>query len=130
MSKQGFKELHVWQRAKKLAVNVYKLTTGASMARPDALADQMRRSSISVPSNIAEGDERDTDKDSVRFFYLAKGSLAELVTQLEIAHEVGLLTTEEIAPLSALNSAACAAHSSKPAVLRIRPIAPSPSPIA
>jgi len=70
------------------------------MARQYALADQMRRSSISVPSNIAEGDERDTDKDSVRFFYIAKGSLAELITQLEIAHEVGLLTTEQITPLS------------------------------
>jgi len=100
MSKKGFKELQVWQRAKKLAATVYKLTTADSMARQYALADQMRRSSISVPSNIAEGDERDTDKDSVRFFYIAKGSLAELVTQLEIAHEVGLLTKEQIAPLS------------------------------
>ena len=100
MSKQGFKELQVWQRAKKLAVNVYKLTTVDSMARQYALADQIRRSSISVPSNIAEGDERDTDKDSVRFFYIAKGSLAELITQLEIAHEVGLLTAEQITPLS------------------------------
>ena len=100
MSKQGFKELQVWQRAKKLAVKVYKLTTGDSMARQYALAEQMRRSSISVPSNIAEGDERDTDKDSVRFFYIAKGSLAELITQLEIAHEVGFLTEEQITPLS------------------------------
>jgi hypothetical protein len=101
MGKQGFKELQVWQRAKKLAVNVYKLTTGGSMAPQYALAEQMRRSSISAPSNIAEGDERDTDKDSVRFFYISKGSLAELITQLEIAHKVGLLTAEQITPRSA-----------------------------
>ena len=101
MSKQGFKELVVWQRAKKLAVTVYKLTLESNLAKHYALADQIRRSSISVPSNIAEGDERDTDKDSVRFFYIAKGSLAELVTQLEIACEVSLLTPEQIDPLSA-----------------------------
>ena len=60
----------------------------------------MRRSAVSVPSNIAEGDERDTDRDSVRFFYIAKGSLAELITQLEIAGEVGFLTTGQVAPLA------------------------------
>ena len=50
---------------------------------------------MSVPSNIAEGDERSSDKDSTRFFYIAKGSLAELATQLEIAREVGYFKTEE-----------------------------------
>jgi four helix bundle protein len=52
-----------------------------------------------VPSNIAEGDERDTDKDSVRCFYIAKGSLAELRTQLEIASEVGALPDAVCKPL-------------------------------
>jgi four helix bundle protein len=51
----------------------------------------MRRSAVSVPSNIAEGDERDTDKDAIRFFYMAKGSLAELRTQIEISHQIGYL---------------------------------------
>ena len=100
MSKQGFKELQVWQRAKKLAVNVCKLSTKPGLSYHFGLIDQMRRSSISEPSNIAEGDERDTDKESVRYFYIAKGSLAELITQLEIAQEVGLLTELETNPLS------------------------------
>lgn len=101
MSKQGFKELMVWQRAKQLAVKVYLLTTESALAKHYALADQIRRSAISIPSNIAEGDERDTDKDSVRFFYIAKGSLAELATQLEIAHEVSLISVPQTTPIPA-----------------------------
>lgn len=99
MSRQGFKELMVWQRAKQLAVRIYQLTTESILAKHYALADQIRRSSVSVPSNIAEGDERETDKESVRYFYIAKGSLAELVTQLEIAHEVGLLSQQQTDPV-------------------------------
>ena len=99
MSKQGFKELLVWQRAKQLAVKIYLLTTESGLAKHYALADQIRRSSVSIPSNIAEGDERDTDKDSIRFFYIAKGSLAELITHLEITREVGILPERIIAPI-------------------------------
>jgi four helix bundle protein len=84
----GFHDLRVWQQAKALAVGVYRATEGL---RDFGLRDQIRRAAISVPSNIAEGDERDTDKDSVRCFFIAKGSLAELRTQLEIASEVGAL---------------------------------------
>jgi len=51
----------------------------------------MRRSAVSIASNLAEGDERDTDKESVRFFYIAKGSLAELRTQIGIAYEIGYI---------------------------------------
>ena len=87
--KKGFKDLRVWQRSKTLAVEIYKATETGSLSRDYGLRDQIRKSSVSVCSNIAEGDERNTDKDSVRFFFIAKGSLAELITQLEIAHEVG-----------------------------------------
>jgi four helix bundle protein len=51
----------------------------------------LRRSSVSIPSNIAEGDEREIDKEAVRYFYIAKGSAAELLTQLIIAHEINFL---------------------------------------
>jgi len=62
------------------------------MPRVDfGLRDQIRRSAVSVASNLAEGDERDTDKESVRYFFIAKGSVAELRTQLQIAHESGHL---------------------------------------
>lgn len=54
----------------------------------------MRKSAVSIASNIAEGDERDTDKERVRFLYIAKGSLAELRTQLEIAYSVGFVHLE------------------------------------
>jgi len=92
----GFRRLEVWKAAKLLAVDVYRPTDSL---RDFSLRDQIRRSAVSVPSNIAEGDERDTDKDSIRFFFIAKGSLAELITQLEIATEVGLLSSDSIKPL-------------------------------
>lgn len=91
MPKGGVKDLVVWQRAKDLAVLIYKTTETGSLAKDFGLKDQMRRAAVSVPSNIAEGDERDTNKDAVRFLYIAKGSLAELRTQLEIGHEIGYL---------------------------------------
>lgn len=61
------------------------------MSRDFGLRDQIRRSVISIASNLAEGDERETDKESIRFFYIAKGSLAELRTQIQIAYEIGYL---------------------------------------
>ena len=90
-TKGGFKELLVWQRAKELAVLIYKTTETGRVAKDFGLKDQMRRAAVSIPSNIAEGDERDTNKDAVRFLYIAKGSLAELRTQLEIAFEIGYI---------------------------------------
>jgi len=94
MSKKGFKELLVWQKAKDIAITVYKLTEEKVFSRDSGLRDQIRRSVVSVASNLAEGDERDTDKESVRFFYIAKGSLAELRTQLQIACEIGYLESK------------------------------------
>jgi four helix bundle protein len=94
MEKEGFRSLRVWQAAKEVAVTIYKTTESGELARDFGLRDQMRRASVSIPSNIAEGDERDTNRDSVRFLYIAKGSLAELRTQLEIARDVGALPTE------------------------------------
>jgi len=92
----GFHDLRVWRDAKALAVEVYQIT---EPLRDFSLRDQLRRAAISIPSNIAERDERDTDKDSVRCFYIAKGSLAELRTQLEIASEVGVLPDSAVQPL-------------------------------
>jgi len=74
-----------------LAVSIYKITADGDLAKDFGLKDQLRRAAISIPSNLAEGDERDTDKDAVRFFYIAKGSIAELRTQLQIAFEIGYM---------------------------------------
>jgi four helix bundle protein len=89
---QGFKSLRVWQKGQELAVRIYELTQGGSFSRDRGLTDQMRRSAVSISSNIAEGDERDTDKDAVRFFYIAKGSVAELRSQLDLSHRVGYVS--------------------------------------
>ena len=87
----GFKDLKVWQRSKELAVLIYRLTQKGPFTRDYGFRDQIRRAAVSVPSNIAEGDERGSNKDAVRFFYIAKGSLAEIQTQLEIAYEIEYL---------------------------------------
>ena len=90
----NFQELKVWQRAKELAVFLYKLTGKGTFAKDWGLRDQIRRSAVSIPSNVAEGDELDTDRQSINFFYIAKGSSAELLTQIIIAYEIGYLPRE------------------------------------
>jgi four helix bundle protein len=90
-----FQKLRVWQFAKELAVRTYKLTSKPAFSKDFGLKDQIRRSSVSIPSNIAEGDELETDKQSIRHFYIAKGSAAELRTQLIIAKEVGYIDNDE-----------------------------------
>ena len=90
-----FRELKVWQRAKDLAIFIYKLTDHSSFAKDYGLRDQIRRAAVSIPSNIAEGDELHTDKQAVQFFYSAKGSSAEVLTQAIIAFEIGYITEED-----------------------------------
>ena len=88
---KGYKDLLVWQKARDLAVVIYSITNHGEFKKDYGLRDQVRRSAVSVPSNTAEGDERDTDKESIRFFFIAKGSLAELRTQMDIAYQVGYI---------------------------------------
>ena len=89
-----FQELIVWQRAKDLAVYIYKITDEGAFARDFGLRDQIRKATISIPSNIAEGDELDTNKQAIRFFYIAKGSSAEVLTQIIIAYELEYVTKD------------------------------------
>ncbi|HBC80157.1 MAG TPA: hypothetical protein DEO60_07050 [Bacteroidales bacterium] len=95
----NFKELKVWLHSKDLAVNIYKLTEEGAFIKDYGLKDQIRRASISVPSNIAEGDNLDTDKQGIRHFYIARGSVAELRTQLLIGKEIGYLTENQYSSL-------------------------------
>ena len=81
----NFQKLHVWQIAKDLAVKIYQLTKTKEISKDFGLKDQIQRSAVSIASNIAEGDELGTDKQSVKHFYISKGSAAELMTQLIIA---------------------------------------------
>jgi four helix bundle protein len=85
----NFKQLRVWQTAKVLAARIYKLTQNPHFKKDFGFKDQIQRAAVSIPSNIVEGDELGTDKLSVRYLYIAKGSSAELMTQLLIAYEIG-----------------------------------------
>jgi four helix bundle protein len=90
-----FRELKVWQRGKDLAVYIYKVTNKGEFAGDFSLKDQIRDAAVSVPSNVAEGDELGTDKQSIRHFFISKGSAAEILTQAIISFEIGYLTEDE-----------------------------------
>ena len=96
---QPYRQLQVWQRGKALAVSVYRLTGRPPLSSDFGLRDQLQRSVVSVCSNIAEGDTRQTAKETVQFLYIAKGSLAEVSTQLEIVAEVHSQLAPEIVGL-------------------------------
>ena len=85
-----FEDLHVWRRSKALAVNIHLLAKDGAWSADWDMRGQVKRASISIPSNIAEGMERDSSKDTVRFLRISKGSVGELVTQLIISKESGL----------------------------------------
>ena len=87
----NFQKLRVWQFAKEIAVKIYRLTRSNEFSKDFGLKDQIQRSSVSIASNIAEGDELGTDKQAIRHFYISKGSTAELMTQLIIANEIGYI---------------------------------------
>jgi four helix bundle protein len=92
----NYENLKVWHRAIELAVSIYKLTGENKYFQKDfGLRDQMRRASVSISSNISEGDELGTDKQAIRQFYIAKGSSAELYTQIIIAAKIGYIKDAE-----------------------------------
>lgn len=80
MKIQSFKQLVVWQRAMELAEEVYRLTESLPSSERFGLISQIRRSAVSIPSNIAEGRQRGTRKDFAQFLRIADGSAAELET--------------------------------------------------
>ena len=84
----NFQDLKVWLRAKNLAVYLYKLSKTDKFSKDYGLRDQIRRAAVSIASNIAEGDELGSDKQAVKYFYIARGSSAEVLTQSIIALEI------------------------------------------
>jgi four helix bundle protein len=93
---RSYRDLVVWQNSIKLAKTVYQLTLKFPKQETYALADQIRRAAVSVPSNIAEGQARKAPADFKRFLHIALGSLAEVDTQLVLAQEFGYLTKDDI----------------------------------
>jgi four helix bundle protein len=92
----NFRKLLVWQKAKELAVKIYKLVRTQPISKDFGFRDQIQRAAVSIPANIAEGDELDTDKQSIRHFYIAKGSSAELQTLLIIANEIDYIDNDSM----------------------------------
>lgn len=90
------RDLDVWKKAIVLVTSVYKLTEGFPKQELYGLTNQMRRSAVSIPSNIAEGAARTSIKEFAQFLSIAIGSMAELETQLIISQNLTYLTTEQL----------------------------------
>lgn len=82
---ERFEELEVWQAARDVVNAVYKASSNGAFARDYALRDQIRRAAISIPSNIAEGFSRHSNKEFIQFLFISKGSAAEVQSQLHTA---------------------------------------------
>jgi four helix bundle protein len=95
---QGYRELVVWQKGIEVAKQTYLLTRTFPTEEKFGLTSQMRRASVSIPSNIAEGQARHTTGEFIQFISHAEGSVAELATQFHLAIELGFLTAEPAAP--------------------------------
>ncbi len=89
-------ELDVWKNSRELVRKIYDLTMKFPKDETFGLINQMRRCSVSVPSNIAEGCGRQHSKDSIRFFYVARGSLYELETQLYLSLDLNYVSEDEL----------------------------------
>ncbi len=93
---KNHKDLDVWKKAVELAVACYEITEGFPRVEHFGLASQIRRASISVASNIAEGAARTGSKEFVQFLYISLGSASELDTQIEIAKRTGLCALPDL----------------------------------
>lgn len=83
-----FEDLEIWKNGMRLTVKIYELMRNC---KDFAFKDQIQRAAVSIPSNISEGFERQTNKEFVQFLYIAKGSCGELRTQLYLAKELGYI---------------------------------------
>lgn len=89
------RKLKAWHEAQTLAVLTYQTCTARRHVIDRGLADQIRRAAISIPSNIAEGNARGSNKDSLRFLFIARGSLCELESQIDVCFSTQLLSKED-----------------------------------
>ncbi|AEI50524.1 four helix bundle protein [Runella slithyformis] len=94
MKVKSYRELRVWQQSVDFCVKVYKVTNLFPKEELYGLTSQIRRASVSIPSNIAEGQTRNTTGEFSQFLGISKGSLAEVNTQSEIAKRLGFLPNE------------------------------------
>lgn len=103
MSKiKDFTDLVVWKKAHELVLLIYKEVKAFPKSEKYALSNQLRRSAVSVTSNIAEGFSRQSKKEKIQFYYIDAGSLTELRNQLIIAKDVGFIDKDDYAKLNSL----------------------------
>ncbi len=95
-----FEDMEVWQKSRELIKLIYSLTLKKEFARDFSLRDQIRRAAVSVLSNIAEGYERESKKEFLRFLLIAKGSVGEVRSQLYVALDMKYISSEEFESIS------------------------------
>lgn len=93
---KSYIELDVWIEARKLVNDVYVITNDFPKEEMYGITNQIRRCSVSIPSNIAEGCGRQTPKDIIRFLYISRGSLYELETQLYLSNDLKFISEEKL----------------------------------
>ncbi len=96
---QRFEDIEAWQKARELTREVYAASNTGLFAKDYGLRDQIRRASVSIMSNIAEGFGRDGNKEFIQFLSTAKGSASEVQAQLHVAIDVGYITQEQFQKL-------------------------------
>ena len=91
-----FRDLKCWQEAREIAKDIYGLTRQGDFAKDFGLRDQIQRAAVSIGSNIAEGFERDSNQELVKFLSYAKGSAGEVISQLHTAFDVGYISNDAL----------------------------------
>jgi len=92
---ETYRDLEVWKQTKDLVRLIYEVTKAFPKEEQFGLTNQLRRASVSIPSNIAEGCGRNHSKDSIQFFFISRGSLYEVETQIIVSFDLGYITIEE-----------------------------------
>jgi len=95
----NFREFQVWKRGINYCKSIYNITSSFSVEEKFGIVSQIRRSAVSIPSNIAEGAGRNTNKEFARFLSISLGSQFELETQLIISEQIGQLSKSGLSPL-------------------------------
>jgi four helix bundle protein len=90
-----FEDLEVWQAAKNVVVQVYRLTRDRMLAKDYGFKDQLQRAAVSIMANIAEGHERGGSREYIQFLYIAKGSAAEARSLVHVGKDLGYLSEQQ-----------------------------------
>jgi len=97
---QSFTDLEAWKEAHKLVIFVYKITKTFPKEEAFGLTSQLRRAAVSITSNIAEGFSRNSPKEKIQFYSIARGSLTEIQSQLFIARDIGYVDNKDFGEFS------------------------------